>query len=150
MDKMFAFTTRYHYKGKYVPLKVRKTESDVKASDSQLLDYIYAVDPVSGIPQGDLAIYLGDKANPEIKSFIELNLLKPIESPEGLSHLPTDVTNQFKSLSDDDIAFFSRNHDESKEEYSDRIKLFFLKEKETRLAKKRVDELERVLKGESK
>lgn len=122
---------------------------DTQSSDSQLLDYIYAVDPVSGLPSGDLAVYLGDKANPEVRQFIELNLLQPLKDSDGLSQLPNEVTNNFKNISDDDIAFFSRSKNETKEEYADRLKLYFLNEKKIRLAKKRSDELQRVLEGKS-
>lgn len=107
--------------------------SDVKKKDSQLLNYIYSVNPVTGLPQGDLAVYLGDKANPQIRAFIEMNLLQETENSKSCFRLPDEVINKFREhISDDDIAAFSRNHGETKEEYADRMKLYMLQEKQKR------------------
>ena len=113
------------------PLKV--LAPDVKKKDSQLLNYIYSVNPVTGLPQGDLAVYLGDKANPQIRAFIEMNLLQETENSKSGFKMPDEVINKFREhISDDDIAAFSRNHGETKEEYADRMKLYMLQEKQKR------------------
>ena len=121
-----------------VSVSMPKQKSDVSKKDSQLLDYIYSINPVNGLPQGDLAVYLGDKANPKIKEFIQLNLLhENVDSKSGVS-IPQDVLNKFREvITDDDIAAFTRNHGESKEEYADRMKLYMLQEK-TRRSEERV------------
>lgn len=104
---------------------------DVDDKDKALLDLIFAKDPVNGIPCGDLAIYLSDKANPEVKRFIELNLLQSVDSAGP--DLPSDVTNKIRSsISDDDIARFSRGRDETKEEYAVRLRKWFDDERERR------------------
>lgn len=125
---------------------INPEKEDTVHSDEQLLDYIYAVDPVTALPSGDLSVYLGDKANPEIRQYIEMNLLQPSNVDKG-SSLPTDITNKFKSVSDDDIAFFSRSKSESREEYADRIKAFFISEKQRRRQEGHLKELETILKN---
>ena len=95
-----------------------------------------------------LYIYLGDKANPEVKSFIELNLLHENNS-DGMS-LPTDVTNKLReTITDDDIAYFSRGKEESREEYADRLRLYFQKERDIRKQQRRIKEIERLTHADS-
>lgn len=112
-----------------------KTESDVKSKKEELFDFIFSADPVTGVPQGDLAIYLGDKANPEIKAFIQNELMSERSDSSDGMNLPDEVINKFRSLSDDDVALFSRNHNESREEYANRLRLYFAKERADRVAK---------------
>ena len=64
---------------KYGDVRV-KNLSDVKEADETLLDYIFGLDPNTKLPSGDLSVYLGDKANPEIKAFIQSQLLKDLNS----------------------------------------------------------------------
>lgn len=132
-NKLFAFSKRLIPQVGAESVSVSVNESDVTPSDSQLLDYIYGLDPVSQLPCGDLAVYLGDKANPEIRNFIEMNLLQERMDSKSNMSIPQDVLNKMREvISDDDIITFTRNHGESKEEYADRLKLYFLKEKEYR------------------
>ena len=147
MNKMFEFSSRLENLPDGYIAETSKSEDipDVRNSDSQLLDYIYALDPVTSLPCGDLAIYLGDKANPEIRNFIEMNLLQPI-APEAGSNMPDEVVNKFRTLSDDDVAFFSRSKSESREEYADRLKLYFVQEKQKRRQEGRLKEIEGLLK----
>lgn len=98
-----------------------QAQNDVPLKLKQLVDVIYAVNPKLGYPQGDLAIWLSDNANPEIKDFIQRNLqMNPGESSSV--EMSTDLQNLLKNaITDDDIAAFSRRRDETSEEYSDRI-----------------------------
>lgn len=147
MNKMFEFSTRLENLRDGYLEETKKIEEnpDVRNKDSQLLDYIYALDPVTSLPSGDLVIYLGDKANPEIRNFIEMNLLQPL-APEAGSNMPDEVLNKFRTLSDDDVAFFSRSKSESREEYADRLKLYFVQEKQKRRQEGRLKEIEGLLK----
>ena len=107
----------------------RSYDFDVKGSDNDLLHYIFGTNPLNGSPNGDLSVYLGENANPEVKRYIEMNLLKENGDNEGLS-LSTEQTNAMrKVINDDDIAFFSRNHGETKEEYAYRIRNYLDDEK---------------------
>lgn len=54
----------------YVPELV--DGSDVKV---QLLNAIYAIDPVTNLPTGDIACYLSPNTSPEVKQFIMDNLM---------------------------------------------------------------------------
>ena len=138
MNRLLLFSDRLVPEVGASSVAVDDKLADVKDKDSQLLDYIYALNPVTQLPQGDLAVYLGDKANPQIKSFIQANLMNEISEGKSEMHLSQDVLNKFREhISDDDIAAFSRNHGETKEEYADRMKLFFLEEKQKRFASAR-------------
>ena len=146
MNKLLNFAQRLEPQSGTFSTSVVDPPSDTINSDSQLLDYIYSVDPVTSLPCGDLAIYLGDKANPEIRNFIEMNLLQPRSDGKSVMDIPQDVLNKMKSvIGDDDIATFSRNHDESREEYADRMKLYFLNEKKRRRQEGYLKEVEGLL-----
>ena len=147
MNKLFNFAQRLDPQTGTFSTPVVDPPADSINSDSQLLDYIYSVDPVTSLPCGDLAIYLGDKANPEIRNFIEMNLLQPRSDGKSVMDIPQDVLNKMKSVvGDDDIVQFSRNHDESREEYADRMKLYFLNEKKRRRQEGYLKEVEGLLK----
>lgn len=146
MNKLLQFSQRLVPQTDIISTPAPANEPDVRATDNQLMDYIFGLDPVTQLPCGDLAIYLGEKANPEVKQFIELNLLKERVDEKGNIDLPQDVVNGFRSvIKDDDVAAFSRNHGETKEEYADRLKLYFLKEKQKRQQEKRVKEIEKLI-----
>ena len=133
MNRLMLFSQRLQPQTGVESKPMDAPASDVKKKDSQLLNYIYSVNPVTGLPQGDLVVYLGDKANPQIRAFIEMNLLQETENSKSGFKLSDEVINKFREhISDDDIAAFSRNHGETKEEYADRMKLYMLQEKQRR------------------
>lgn len=146
MNKIVEYAKRFNVPP-CMELHYKNNIEDVKEPNQALLDLIFGVDPSTGLPVGDLSYYLGEKANPEVKLFIESQLLREIPSQDGLSNLPTDVTNKFKSLSDDDVAFFTRNHDESPEEYGNRLKVYFAQEREKRASEKRQRIIDRLING---
>ena len=76
-----------------------------------VLKEIFAVDPETGSPKGDLAYYLSPDGNPTIKSWLENNLL----APRGISN------NTPEGVTDDMLAEFSRGADETIESYSQRM-----------------------------
>lgn len=82
--------------------------------DKSLFDQVFSVDPDSKLPVGDLAMFVNENTHPDIKRFIELNLLKPYD-------VNADSSGDFSSLSDDDIIEFTRGVDESVVSYRDRI-----------------------------
>lgn len=125
----------------YVP-----SVNDVTMKDDPLLDYIFGVNPVTGLPEGDIAMFLSDKTNPEIKNFISQQLLiENGSSDEGLS-LPDSVTNRFREvISDDDIASFSRNHGETTQEYASRLRNWFAEEKQRNAEKRDLQKFRSLL-----
>ena len=76
MNKIVEFANRLSYEPDMLETVDQVEQPDTVKTDDQLLQYIFGCDPVTGLPIGDLAIYLGDDANPEIKAYIEKNLLK--------------------------------------------------------------------------
>lgn len=149
MNKFLDFAKRLRPQDNVESVPASDPDSDVRPSDSQLLDYIYGLDPVTQLPCGDLSVYLGEKANPEIRQFIELNLLQERMDGKSAMDLPQEVINKFKGvISDDDISAFSRNHGESREEYADRLKLYFLNEKKCRAEEKRLKDLDKLIKND--
>ena len=149
MDKFLNFASRLTPQVDTFSESVSDDRYDVHLSDNQLLDYIFGLDPVTQLPVGDLSIYLGDKANPEVRQFIELNLLQERSDEKGLFSFPDEVVNKYKSvITDDDIVAFTRNHGETREEYADRMKLYFLQEKKKRADYAYLDKLNRMVKSD--
>lgn len=87
----------------YVP-----TDSDM----DRILRDIYSVDENSGLPKGDLAYYLSPDGNPQVKAWLENNLFKPRAAALGSS---------VEDITDDMIAEFSKNANESGREYQERL-----------------------------
>lgn len=90
-------------------------EEVVSSSESQfdiILNEIFSVDPVSGLPKGDIAYYLTENGNSQVREWIKNNLLQPRSVISGAD--PSKV-------SDDLIAEFSRGADETNEAYAMRL-----------------------------
>lgn len=110
----------------YLPSCRVDDKPDVKSSVDILLDKIYAYNPALGRADGDISVFLSDKANPEVKAFIQQNLLKDFTQNESALSIPQELRNKLSGkITDDDIEKFSRGIDESREEYADRLKSFF-------------------------
>ena len=135
MNKILGYSSRLHRVFDSVPMKEHKSIIDVNEPNQALLDLIFQSDPVTGLPVGDLSVFMGEKTNPEVKMFIESQLLHERIDSESAMNLPTDVTNKFRELSDDDVALFSRNHNESREDYARRLQLYFANERLERVKK---------------
>lgn len=84
----------------------------VSSELDSVINEIFSVDPRTGLPKGDLQYYMSADGNPEVKAWLEQNLLKP-RSVATKSSLE-DVT-------DDLIAEMSRNVDESSDDYVVRL-----------------------------
>lgn len=83
-------------------------------SDKQLFDLVFAVNPRTNLPEGDLQVYMSQNTRPEVRSFIE----QVLRQDNGLS----SDTSHLRGLSDDDIQNFSRGSDESLSDY--RLRLY--------------------------
>lgn len=91
-------------------------DPEYKPSESNLdeiIREIFCVDPISGFPKGDIQYYLSKDGNPDVKRWIENNLLTP-RVASGQS-TPEGVT-------DDMIAEMSRQPGESLVDYSSRLR----------------------------
>ena len=82
------------------------------SSLQQIIKEIFTVDPVSGLPKGDIQYWLSKDGNPQVKAWIESNLLQP-RVANGMQD-PAKV-------SDDLIVEMSRQADETTDSYAARI-----------------------------
>lgn len=90
-----------------------EVEPDSVSSElDNIINEIFSVDPKTGLPKGDLQYYMSADGNPEVKAWLEENLLKP-RSVASKSSME-DVT-------DDLIAEMTRNVDESSDDYVARL-----------------------------
>lgn len=92
----------------YIP-----TDSDM----DRILKEIYSVDEKSGLPKGDLAFYLSPDGNPQVKAWLENNLLKPRAAALGTS---------VEGVTDDMIADFAKGSNESAEDYTSRLQKIYV------------------------
>lgn len=90
----------------------------VKSDDilSKVFAEVFAVNPDTGLPKGDLSYYLSPNANPEIRLWLENNLLRPRMKSSGTS---------LEGVTDDMINEFARSADESREDYVSRIRSIY-------------------------
>lgn len=147
MNKIELFNSRFDVisKREYKKGECPIDKVDVKDKNKQILDLIFGLDPITKHPIGDIAMYTSDKVNPEVRMFIEQNLLRDLPNSEGLN-LDQDTVNKMNTnLTDDDVAKFSRNHGESKEDYALRLKDYFEHEKYERARKREVARLKRII-----
>ena len=79
-----------------------------------MLKEIFSVNPETGLPKGDIQYYLSANGNPQLKQWLENNLL----SPRGIS-------SNHGNYDDDTLVEFSRGHDESVSAYTKRMKSIF-------------------------
>lgn len=78
----------------------------------RILREIYSVDELTGLPKGDLAYYLSPDGNPQVKAWLESNLLKPRAVKQGTS---------IEGVTDDMLAEFVKGRDESVDAYRERL-----------------------------
>lgn len=98
-------------------------EASVLKSGDEILDVIFSPDPVTGLPSGSLSMYLSDKTNDEVRSYIEKNLLFDTSSSAVTSspEVYSKFRNEIQGLQSDFIARCSRNRFESLQDYERRI-----------------------------
>lgn len=84
---------------------------DVSYPLKNVIEEIFSVDPVSGLPKGDIQYYLSKDGNPEVKAWLESNLLQPRRQS---SSVPEGVTDEL-------IAEFARQPNESRADYAERL-----------------------------
>lgn len=88
-------------------------ESDTKSSADALLDSIFAVDPLTKLPSGDISVFLSKNTSDSVKKFIQDNLLSDNGGHADSSKYP--------DLPDSVIAEYTRSFDETAYQYRDRI-----------------------------
>lgn len=91
-------------------------DPDYVITDSEMdriFKEIFSVDEKSGLPKGDLAYFLSPDGNPQVKAWLENNLLKPRAVSTGTT---------LEGVTDDMLAEFARGSNESPEDYATRLK----------------------------
>lgn len=89
---------------------VESKAPDVADQRELLFDTIFSKNPRTGLPSSDITAFMTDKVSPEIKDFIQKELLKPSQRVGASS-----------DLSDDDLVRFSRQSGESVSAYKSRL-----------------------------
>ena len=82
------------------------------SQQKRVLDEIFSVDPESGLPKGDIQYWLSSDGNPQIKQWLENNLLRPRAKSSGTS---------IEGVTDDMIVEMSRKAGESADACSSRL-----------------------------
>lgn len=114
MNRKFA---KYfsHFQGVNLATFDEHIEKEVESTYNPLdevLKEIFTVDPRSGLPRGDIQYFLSKDGNPQVKAWLETNLLQP-RVANGMAD-PAKV-------SDDLIVEMSRRSDETTDSYAARI-----------------------------
>lgn len=82
---------------------------------ANILSEIFAVNPLTGLPEGDLAYYMSPNGNPSVREWLANNLLKPRFGERFAK----------EGLTDDMIAEYARMPSESTLDYASRMRLYY-------------------------
>lgn len=110
---------------------------DFKVENDNVFRLIYAPDPLTGRPRSDLGVYLSENTSPVVRDFIERQLRTDFSGrvpkvPEGLS--------------DNDIAYLTKDSAETVDDYCSRVSDYLHMQKESygrAMARKRAIEVAR-------
>lgn len=91
----------------------KKLVDDTLSADEQLLRNIFAIDPVTKLPSGDIALFVNNNTSDSVRKYIQDNLLHPMNGEHDSIGYP--------DLTDEDIAFYTRSADETVYQYRDRL-----------------------------
>lgn len=110
----FGFPEFQQLRGLVFSEIVYPPQSDpLPSSTDALFDMVYAVNPRTKLPDGDIAMFMSENTSPEIKDFIAKQLMSPNQSQSD--------GGKYDGLDDDAIALYTRNSDESLYDYRDRM-----------------------------
>lgn len=102
-------------------VKLKKVES-YDSTQNPLVKEIFAPDPLTGFPSGDLRLVLNNNTAPEVKAFIQ-DMMKPVNPPVGspdIDSCPNEsITAQFGVEKD---VFLSEITEFTKELYHKNVK----------------------------
>lgn len=110
VNKAFGFKDFEALEGIVYSDHVPSVVDPVPGKNDSLFDLIFAVNPKTGLPDGDLAVWMSENTSPDIKRFIELNLHGAV---------PSDLSSS--DVDDDTLAELTRGSDESIQDYRDRM-----------------------------
>lgn len=115
INERFDFARRYDPDSWFAQGSESQSSVEIeKSPQDSLLSIIYAPDPLTGLPTGDIQYFVSDKANPDVKAFILDNLMRDVSAGKNVAN-PS-------GLSDDALLELSRGRDESVQEYAQRLR----------------------------
>lgn len=118
----------------YEPIKV-----DVDRTQNEVLDYVFSIDPLTGLPSSAIGRYLSDEIDDEVRSFIEKHILTDL--PQEIKDYPDEVRNALNKVDDDFMIKCQRMRFESLDEYHERVQSYIKKDLQTKESKSRYNEL---------
>lgn len=121
------------------PVKIDKSRS----SEDDILDLIYAVDPLTNLPSGSIEQYLSDKTNLQVRDFIEKVIFKEIPRED----YPDGMRDEILKLDSEFIAKTSRNRFEPLDAYELRVESYFNEIENSKEFEKKVAKLRDTLIG---
>lgn len=114
-----AFGSLPTFEGSGVEPVLLDQDSEKKA----LLDLIFTVDPVTGLPSGDIGQVLGKNLSPEVVQFIKDNLMQDF-SQLAAKGVPAGID-------DGEVLELSRSDGESRSDYIQRVRKYYDTYKDT-------------------
>ena len=115
----------YNFKGlkgiDYMPFKKSERKPKVRGKHEDILDLIYCLDPITGLPTGAVDQFLSEKTNEQVRQYIEQVIFKEIPRDEYPANLREEILN----LDSEFIAKTCRNRFEPRDEYETRVKSYF-------------------------
>ena len=110
-------------KVKSLPAQDVEVKDVAPTSVDDMLNLIYALDPLTGLPGGAISMYLSDKTNQQVRDFIEKNI--SVEHENGEHDYPASIREDILKLDSEFIAKTCRNRYESREDYEARVEHYF-------------------------
>lgn len=110
----FGFPEYRNVKGReYVRMPKAEVRQEQITDAERLFMQIYSVNPRTHLPDGDIALFMGENTAPEIRDYISKNLMQDYGSQ-------TDGA-KYDGIDDDTLAMYTRNQGESLQDYRDRM-----------------------------
>lgn len=102
-----------------VALVSRETVLKERRETDAIFDMVFAPDPKTGLPCSDISMYLSSKTPPQVRDFIQQNIMG-----EGLPQqkAPDGIT-------DEDLHYLTRRGNETADEYAGRISQYMVSQK---------------------
>lgn len=113
---------------KYIIPAIPEPPKVSKKSADDILDMIYSIDPDTLLINGDVSLYLGEQTAPEVRQFIQNQLMRDNTQSSNL-HLSTSQVEEMRNISDDLRVQLMRGDTESVEDYEERITRFLTEER---------------------
>lgn len=113
---------------KYIIPEIPEMSKVSKKSADDILDMIYSIDPDTLLINGDVSLYLGEQTAPEVRQFIQNQLLRDNTQSSNLQ-LSTSQVEEMRHISDDLRVELMRGDTESVEDYEERITRFLTEER---------------------